>query len=40
MSHEQREFEHDAHLLALRGLPVPDLAALRAELEMASGRPR
>jgi hypothetical protein len=45
-----REFEHDAHLLALRGLPVPDLAALRAELEMecwweppgarATGRPR
>ena len=29
-----REFEHDAHVLAQAGRPAPDLARLRAELDM------
>jgi len=29
-----REFEHDAHLLARRGAPAPDISRLRAELGM------
>jgi hypothetical protein len=29
-----REFEHDAHVLAQAGRPAPDLARLRADLDM------